>query len=255
MGPSVGAANRIDTSSRGDGTVGLDGRIVLITGATGPMGRQLVDVFSESSARLALTVRRQNAVDGLQRQFFLRAEPPLVVPCDLRYEEDVVRMVHRVVQRFGHIDVVINAAAILGPTLPLTDYPIDPWRNVLATNLTGAYLVCREVLPWMLRRKAGSIINVTSGLGGAARRDRGAYLVSNHGVDGLTQMLAAEVKDSGVRVNTVDVGRPIKDGRGRTRRRDWTDAFLWLADDASTEKNGQRILASSFARRAKTLKN
>ncbi len=147
----------------------LEDKVVLLTGATGPMGCALLDAFLDADAKLALCVRRMAHLPDLEQRLARRLEHTLIVPCDLRYEENVVRMIHRVVQRFGRIDVIVNAAYILGPLVPIMDYPVDPWRDVLATNLTGTYLVCREALPWMTRQGSGSIINVTTSLTGAVK--------------------------------------------------------------------------------------
>ncbi len=226
------------------------GKVVLITGATTAMGRRLVGLFIDAGASLALSVRRPEELTPLQQSHASHEDRIFVVPCDVRHEDDVIRMIHRVIRRFGRIDVVINAAAIVGPRTPVVDYPIDPWRNVIATNLTGTYLVCREVLPWMTRQGRGSIINVTSSLTTSVRPQWGAYLVSTHSIEGLTMLLAAELKGSGVRVNTVEVAIPTAASAGRADDGEWLQAFLWLAGDDSTAKNGERIRAADFVRAA-----
>lgn len=223
----------------------LQGKVVLITGATSPIGRQLVDAFSSAGARLALCVRRVQDVDPLERSLLSREISYLAIPCDLRYEEDVVRMIHRIVRRFGRIDAVVNTASVCGPKLPIVNYPVDSWRNILATNLTGSYLVSREVLPWMDRQGSGSIIHVTSSLTESSRPEWGAYYVSTHAVEGLTRLLATEHRNSGVRVNCVDIGAPKPDGPAPTDP-EWTQAFLWLASDESANISGQRINLAGF---------
>lgn len=225
------------------------GKVVLITGATTAMGRRLVGLFLQEGASLALGVRRPAELMPLQSELATHQDQLMVVPCDVRDEDDVIRMVHRVTRRFGRIDVLINAAAIVGPKSPVVDYPIDPWRNVIATNLTGTYLLCREVLPWMTRQGCGSIINVTSSLASSVRPEWGAYLVSNHSIDGLTRLLAAELKGSGVRVNAVEVAVPTSTA-GRADDGLGLQVFLWLASDASAAKNGERIRAADFVRAA-----
>lgn len=223
----------------------IQDKVVLVTGATGTVGQPLADACGAGGARLALVVRRTEAVDVMERRFLKEGLAPFVVPCDLRYEEDVVRMVHRVIQRYGRIDVVINAAAVLGPKEAIEDYPVDPWRNVLATNVTGAYLVCREVLPWMRRQGSGCILNITSHLPLAPRANWGAYLVSNHAVEGITQSLAMELKGTGVHVHAVDVGMPQPEGKPVGT--EWLGPFLALAGEEGPAL-GQRIVASQFAK-------
>ncbi len=223
-------------------------KIILMTGATGPVGQPVADAFVSAGATLALCVRPQTEA-AAKSPMTDENQHSLVVPCDLRNEHDVIRMVHRVVQRFGRVDVVINAASIVGLMAPIVDYPYDRWRDVLSTNLTGAYLVCREVLPWMLRQKSGSIINVTIAPATNIRAEGGALQVSAAGIDGLSRLLAAEVEGSGVRVNTVEVLPP---GHGvqpsaNDATPGWTDVFLWLADENSTDTSGKRLLATDFS--------
>jgi len=225
----------------------IEDKVVLLTGSTGPMGRALLDAFLDAGAKLALCVRRMAHLPELEQRLAQRHEHTLIVPCDLRYEENVVRMMHRVVQRFGRIDVIVNAAYILGPLVPIIDYPVDPWRDVIATNLTGAYLVCREALPWMTRQGSGSIINVTTSLTRDVKPQWGAYAVTSHAVEGLTRLLAAELDGTGVRVNAVDIGEMKPDLTPSTPASSWTNAFLHLAGDDSAERNGECIRATDFA--------
>lgn len=222
-------------------------KVVLLTGATSPIGRRLVETFADAGARLALCVRRVSEVDAMERPLLDRGASVMALPCDLRYEEDVVRTVHRVVRRFGSIDVVINAATVVGPKMALVDYPVDPWRNVLSTNVTGTYLICREVLPWMTRQGEGTIINVTSSVG-PGRPEWGAYFVASQALDGLTRLLATEYRNSGIRVNTIDIGPPQQLAQLGRSPEEWTQAFLWLASDQAASTTGQRIRAMDFVK-------
>lgn len=214
----------------------------MITGAKGDAGRALADAFARSGADLALAVRRVGDVAAIDRQFALRGQFPLMQVCDLRYEEDIVRMVHRVVRRFGRIDAVINAGSASGPRLRLVDYPVEPWRNVLATNLTGTFLVCREVLPWMERQGGGSIINVIQ-TGG--REVGAANAIACRAIEGLTQQLAVEAKALGVRVNAVDL--PLfQPAEGLTESDGWTETFVWLVHESSAAATGRRISTAEY---------
>lgn len=221
----------------------LHGKVVLITGATAPMGRELIDAFLAAGCKLALCVRRMAHLPELEQHLADHVARTMIVPCDLRYEENVVRMIHRVVHRFGRLDAIVNAACILGPKLPLVDYPMDPWRDVMATNVTGVYLVCREALPWMVRQKAGSIVNITTSLTTNVKAQSGAYFVSNCAIEGLTRLLAAELKGTGVRVNCVDVGTMTADIRPAGGGDAWVRTILRLASDESGGQSGERVRA------------
>ncbi len=222
-------------------------KVVLLTGATGRMGRILVETFLDSGARLALCVRRMANLPELEARLADRGESPMILPCDLRYEENVVRLIHRVVSRFGRIDAILNVAAIHGPKFPVIDYPAEPWRDVFATNVYGVYLVCREALPWMVRQGGGSIVNVTSSLTSQVKTGTGAYLVANHAIEGLTKLLAAELKGTNVRVNCVDVGTMSQDLKPAGPEAAWTHAFLRLVSDETSGRTGERITPADFA--------
>lgn len=221
----------------------LHGKVVILTGATGALGRHLLEALALNGAAVACCGRQFNELYRIECQFAERGCKVHAFACDVRYEDEVVRLVHRVVQRFGRLDCLINGASMVGPRTAIIDYPIEPWRDVLATNLTAAYVLSREVLPWMTRQRSGSIINVTSSVAHAARPGWGAFVASKCGLEGLTRMLAEEVRDCGIRVNLVDFGTP---GGELPDIHAAVPPFLWLASDASAHATGRRICVSEF---------
>jgi NAD(P)-dependent dehydrogenase (short-subunit alcohol dehydrogenase family) len=214
----------------------------------GAVGRPLVNAFADAGATLALCVRRPEDVAEAERLVEERGAVAFTVVCDVRYEEDVVRAVHRIVHRVGRIDVAVNAASMTGPEVAIADYPVESWRDVIATNLTGAYLVCREVLPWMLRQQSGSIINATCPLDANRPDNPGAQCVGAWAVEGLTRILATEVKGTGVRVNLVEVAPSTPPEPISEEGTDWTQAFLWLAGDDAANTSGGRFCAKDFSK-------
>jgi NAD(P)-dependent dehydrogenase (short-subunit alcohol dehydrogenase family) len=223
-------------------TPSLSGKVVLITGASRGLGRALVGCFSAAGASVAFCSRRWADLEPLERDCRAAGHSVLALPCDVRIEASIVRMVHRVFERFGRIDVAVNAAAIRGPRLSIAEHPLEVWRDVLETNLTGAYLVCREVIPYMTQQKNGLIINVADGINGGARPYLGAYLTSQTGLEGLSVSLAHELRASGIRVNMVDPELLRGDAAERIG-----DLFIWLASDAASHVTGQRLRPSTFA--------
>jgi NAD(P)-dependent dehydrogenase (short-subunit alcohol dehydrogenase family) len=114
----------------------------------------------------------------------------------------------------GPIDILVNNAAIIGPTAPVERIHRADWDEVLAVNLTGAWLCCRAVLPEMIARRAGRIINIASMAGKMAYPLRSPYAVSKWGLIGLTLTLAQEVGAYGIQVNAVCPG-PVEGERMR----------------------------------------
>lgn len=115
-------------------------------------------------------------------------------------------LVEFTVRRFGRLDILVNNAGILGPLVPLMEYPLPDWDDVLRTNLSGTYYVTREAAKAMTRQRRGCIINISSSVGRRGRAGWGAYAVSKFGVEGLTQVLADELRSCEVWAVTFNPG-------------------------------------------------
>ena len=172
--------------------------------------------------------------------------------------EDVKRVVQTVVRRYGGVHVLVNNAGILGPRVTVAEYPLDSWQEVICINLTGPFMVTREVLQLMIPQRQGSIINVSSGVGRSGKARWGAYAVCKFGVEGFTQVLAEELKESGIRVNSVNPGAtrtamrarayPDEDPNKLPTPEDVTDVFVYLASDASAGVTGTALDAQEWRR-------
>ena len=206
----------------------LSGSVVLITGATGAVGRPLADALLTANAGVAIGVQGVEDVHPVERALRERGVSAFISPCDVRYEEDVVRLVHRVIRHFGRIDMLINAAMIDGLSERIVDYPVDPWRKVMATNLTGSYLLCREVLPWMIRQRNGCIVMLQRMHSGDGKSRLPAAHVTRQAIDALAQQLLAELKSVDVGVHALQVTPPAD---GETSRPEWIEAVLKLAHE------------------------
>src|SRR5919205_371297 len=172
----------------------------------------------------------------------------------LAYAKDGARVVINARSEESIRPVAEEVESAGAEVLAIADDPEDEWRRVIDANLTGPFLVSRAVIPHM--RAGGSIINVVSGVSVEGRAEWGAYSVSKFGVEGLTQILAAELEERGIRVNAVDPGGmrtemraaayPEEDPTTRITPEENTDVFLYLASDESREVTGQRFKAQEF---------
>jgi len=234
----------------------LRGKVVMITGASRGLGRALALAFAREGVSLVINSRSEDSLEPVAGEAKETGAEVLAIPADVSVEAEVERLVNESVRRFGGIDVLVNNAGVLGPRVPIEEYPEDEWRKVLDANLTAPFLLTRTVIPRM--PEGGSIINMTSGVSVEGRAEWGAYSVSKFGLEGLTQILAAELKDRGIRVNSVDPGGmrtemraaayPDEDPTTRITPEENTDVFLYLASDESREVTGERFKAQEFQR-------
>ncbi len=234
----------------------LQGKVALVTGASQGLGRALALAYAREGASLVVNSRSEEGIRPVAEEVEGLGAEVLAVAADVSRGEDARRLVDEAVGRFGGIDVLVNNAGLLGPRVAIEEYPEEEWRRVIDANLTGPYLVSKAAIPHL--REGASIINVVSGVSVEGRAEWGAYSVSKFGVEGLSQILAAELEARGVRSNAVDPGGmrtdmraaayPEEDPQTRITPEENTAVFLYLASDESKGVTGQRFKAQEFGR-------
>ena len=234
----------------------LQGKVVLVTGASQGLGRALALAYTKEGASLVVNSRSDEGIRPVAEEVEGLGAEVLAVPADVSRGEDARRLVDEAVGRFGGIDVLVNNAGLLGPRVAVEEYPEEEWRRVIDANLTGPYLVSKAAIPHL--RNGASIINVVSGVSVEGRAEWGAYSVSKFGVEGLSQILAAELEGRGVRSNAVDPGGmrtemraaayPQEDPQTRITPEENTAVFVYLASDESKGVTGRRFKAQEFGR-------
>ncbi|QIZ06098.1 SDR family oxidoreductase [Priestia megaterium] len=234
----------------------MKNKVVMITGASKGLGRALTLSFAKEGAKLAICSRSANGLLTVKEEAENLGAEVLAVTADISKTRDVERLVAMTEEAYGHIDVLINNASILGPSpMPmLLDYPEEDFAEVLRVNAVSPFLVTRRVIPGMLERNEGSIINVTSEAGHTGYAGWGAYGISKFAVEGLTQTWADELSETNVRVNMVDPGEMDTEMHQLAvpncdyplaKPEDVVDIFLYLASDKSAGINGHRFEAQS----------
>jgi short-subunit dehydrogenase len=181
--------------------------VALITGASRGLGREVARLLARQQTSLILTARGADALQAITDE--LRALTEVVaVPGDVADPEHVERLVRLGLDRFGHIDVLINNASTIGPSpMPSLDaYPLDALAEVFRVNTIAPLHLIQRVLPSMQSRGAGVIVNVTSDAAIQAYPTWGGYGASKAALEHLSRVLAAELEGSGIRVYTVDPG-------------------------------------------------
>ncbi|WHY86498.1 SDR family oxidoreductase [Neobacillus novalis] len=231
-------------------------KVVMITGASKGLGRALTLAFAKEGAKLAICARTTEDLLRIKDAAMDLGAEVLAVTADISKSRDVERFVAMAEEEYGHIDVLINNASILGPSpMPLLlDYPEEDFAEVLRVNAVSPFLVTRRVIPGMLGRNLGSIINLTSEAGQTGFAGWGAYGISKFAVEGLTQTWADELSETNVRVNMVDPGEmdtnmhqlAVPDcDYPLAKPEEVVEIFLYLASDRAAGINGQRFAAQS----------
>ena len=184
----------------------LDGQIAVITGSGRGIGRAIALAYAREGAKLALAARSETELQETVSAVSELGAEAIAVRTDVTSQEDTERLAHRVVERFGRIDVLVNNAGNSGPVGPLHVNDIADWVNTINVNLTGTFLVCRAVIPVMLERSGGKIINLSGAGATNAWSNMSAYCSSKAAVVRLTEVLAQELDGKGIMVNALGPG-------------------------------------------------
>lgn len=227
-----------------------NGRVVIVTGAAGNLGRAVVQAFAAQGARLALVDLDPKPLESVRQSLPAGCESSAFA-ADLMDPAAVERMAAGVAERFGRVDVLANIAGgfTMGP--PLHETPDKDWDFMLNLNTRTVFNCCRAVVPRMLAAGAGRIVNVSARSATRGAGHMGPYCASKAAVITLTESLADELKDSGINVNcilpgTVDTPQnraamPDQD-HGRWVPLDaLADVVLFLASDAARAITGAAV--------------
>jgi 3-oxoacyl-[acyl-carrier protein] reductase len=224
--------------------VKLQDRVAVITGAGKGMGGAISTALADEGAHLVLAAREPAPLESLARALQRRRDSGryVAVPTDVTDPTAVGALARRALDEFGRIDILVNAAGTIGPIeTPLHKIAPEDWDRVLGVNLKGVFLCCRAVVPTMMERRYGKIVNIagTSGLRGY--RFRAAYSSSKWAVRGLTRTLALEVGPYGVNVNAICPG-VVEGDRMTTIINEKARVRGWTPDQVFNEYTGEMAL-------------
>ena len=183
----------------------LDGRVALITGASQGIGRACAIALAEAGAAVALAARNEEKLSETARQIRDSGGRAETFKLDVANEDNIKSAIKDVVAKLGNLDILVNNAGITRDQLSMRMKRAD-WDDVLATNLTGAFLCSQQAISTMLRQRWGRIINITSVFGQIGQGGQANYAASKAGVIGLTMALAREVASRNITVNAVAPG-------------------------------------------------
>jgi NAD(P)-dependent dehydrogenase (short-subunit alcohol dehydrogenase family) len=229
----------------------LHDRVVLISGATGALGSAVAREFAQTQARLALTGRSEQRLEQLLVETGLPAERVFTAVADVTQTDGVKDLIEGVVTRFGRVDALLNTVGGWSGGKPVGETPVGEWDRMLALNLRVAFLLSRAVLPSMLEAGWGRIVHVSSKAAVAPRAKQAAYTVSKAGLIALIEVIAAEVKGTGVTANVIlpsIIDTPAnRASMPRADPRKWVPpehiaaTMRFLCSDAAASINGVRV--------------
>lgn len=183
----------------------LQGKTALITGASKGLGKAMALALAEAGARLALVSRNLEQLNETAAAVRKLGAEAAVFQIDVTDENQIGRLENAVTEQFGKLQILINNAGI-NIRKSVTEFTLDEWRQVMDTNLTGVFLMCRAFIPQMKGQGYGRIINLTSIMSHVSIAGRTAYCASKTGLLGFTRALALELAPEKITVNGISPG-------------------------------------------------
>ncbi len=237
----------------------LDGKSALVTGASRGIGKGIARVFLQEGARVFLSARRETTLADTAEELS-RIGPDVGFHAgDVSVPHEAEELIQKALDRFPDLSVLVNNASILGERAPITAVEPETWDEVLRVNTSSLFYVTRPLIPALVDRGAGSIINVSSSVGRQGKPNWGPYAVSKFGLEGFTQVLAEELRPHGIRVNSVNPGGTRTDMRAAAypdedpltlpTPEDIAPVFVYLASDESRDMTGLAYEARDYIKR------
>lgn len=180
----------------------LAGKTALVTGASSGIGTAIAEVFADAGADIAGHGRDAARLVALGETVRRAGRRFAAITGDLADVAETAAVVEQALAAFGQIDILVNSAGI-ALTGPVVDYDIVDWQRTMAVNLTAPFVLSKALLPAMMARRAGKIINISSQTGVIAMKDHAAYATSKGGLNALTKSLMTEAAPHNVQVNAI----------------------------------------------------
>ena len=231
----------------------LAGRVILVTGATQGIGRAVAQALVRCGAQTVLLGRKLKALDELHAELSPLGPEPAMAMLDFERAqgEQYNELTDQIESRFGRLDGLLHNAGILGDRSPIEFYDIGTWQKVMHVNVNAQFILTRCLLPLLKLSEDASVVFTTSTVGHQGRAHWGAYAASKFATEGLAQVLAAELANSPIRVNSINPGStrtrmrsqafPGEDPETLPAPEEIVNPYLYLLGPASRGTTGVRI--------------
>jgi len=188
----------------------LEGKVAIITGCGRGFGEAMAYLFTKEGAAASISdiIPAKELWNRVGIKIKANGSKVICLNVDVSKEEQVNNMVKETIKQFGTVDILVNNVGITGPTKDCWDVSLEEWNRTLSVNINGTFLCTKAVLPEMIKRKGGRIINISSITGKNPLPHRTPYATSKMGIIGFTRTLAVEVGKYNITVNAICPGQP-----------------------------------------------
>ncbi len=183
--------------------INLKDKIVFITGASSGIGRACAEAFAKEGCRLVLSARRYDRLEELKEQLDTDS---IIIELDVRDQKKVEDTIRSLASPWSEIDILVNNAGLARGFSKLHEGTLSDWEEMIDTNIKGLLYVSREIIPGMVKRNRGHIVNIGSIAGHEVYPNGNVYCASKHAVDALTKGMRLDLVDTSIRVSTIDPG-------------------------------------------------
>jgi len=184
----------------------LNGKVAIITGAGGGMGKSMAKLFAKEGAKVFICDIKGDAVNATREEILAEGGVAEATKVDMGDAADVAAMVKKAADTFGTIDILINNAGIHDGSFGARELPIEVWDKVMDVDIKGPFIATKEVLPYMMDKKAGWIVNICSIAALSPTGGGAAYTASKHALLGLTRHTSYCYGQAGIRTNAICPG-------------------------------------------------
>ena len=226
-------------------------KVVVVTGAAGVLGSAVSNAFLDAGARIVFVDQAGDRMEGIISEAVQDPERRLAVIANLMSAEEAEQMASEVIEQFGKLDVLVNTVGGYRAGTPLHETTTESWDFMIDLNARTVYNTCKAVIPYMLQRHTGSIVSIAARPGLAGRANMVAYSVSKSAVITMTESMAAELLEAGIRANCIIPGtidtpdnredQPDADFSMWVKPESLAEVILFLAHDMARDITGAAL--------------